>query len=152
MACSIHLKKMEAISFKEEWEFWMRTTWNAHIQSPDYISNICSKHDTERQEKVRLCMLIPTPPHPTPSHPNLWSISNMRRLASFIQGFLSSPCSRGSCLGLQAPQAWLKVMIRGETFLAQFWLGLGKTQKYKKSYCDSGNTITVPLTAGISEA
>lgn len=78
----IHLKKMEAISFKE-WEFWMRTTWNAHVQSPDYCSNMCLKHG-KKARKGRVVQIDFLPPHT-----NLISESTsmVRMLVLFIQGF-----------------------------------------------------------------
>lgn len=71
LSSSIHWTKMEAVSFKE-WELWMRTTWNARVQSPAYCCNACSNHDKmAKPGKTVQGDSHSTPPHPTPPHPNL---------------------------------------------------------------------------------
>lgn len=90
---------------------------------------------TKRQEKVELCKLIPTPPHHIPISKvfPMWE-----GLHSSSKDFLSSPCSRGSCLGPQAPQTWLKLwstMKFSSSVLVWFRKDLKILLKIWKYYC-----------------
>lgn len=111
---------------------------------------------TKSQEKVGLCKLIPTPPHHIPISKvfPMWE-----GLHSSSKDFLSSLCSRGSCLRPQAPQSnWLHELSYDQlwNFSGSVLVWFGKDSKIlsriSKYYCGSGNTKTVTLTADILDA